>query len=204
MAAPNIPFPPPAEQHVVPLPQFASVSSSAADGTVPVTTRPMRLGEQHGCEYYFVSKSQFVTMVSEGVMVEFGEYKGHLYGTPQKDYMQENFIDYDGTAAQAIADDGGSTQGATVSSSETDGTVPVTTRPMRLGEQHGREYYFISKAQFDVMVSEGVMVEFGEYKGHLYGTSQKDFIQENFIDSNRPASQAIAGGNGYSGCCIVV
>uniref|UniRef100_A0A3B3HC35 Membrane protein, palmitoylated 4a (MAGUK p55 subfamily member 4) n=1 Tax=Oryzias latipes TaxID=8090 RepID=A0A3B3HC35_ORYLA len=51
------------------------------------------------------------------------------------------------------------------------GPVPHTTRPMREGEQMGREYHFVTKELFEYMVCNNRFVEYGENKGHLYGTS---------------------------------
>uniref|UniRef100_A0A7N6A766 Membrane protein, palmitoylated 4a (MAGUK p55 subfamily member 4) n=1 Tax=Anabas testudineus TaxID=64144 RepID=A0A7N6A766_ANATE len=51
-------------------------------------------------------------------------------------------------------------------------TCPLnTTRPIRAGEQTGREYHFVTKELFEYMACNHRFVEFGEYKGHLYGTS---------------------------------
>ncbi|KAJ0006012.1 hypothetical protein NQD34_015906 [Periophthalmus magnuspinnatus] len=57
------------------------------------------------------------------------------------------------------------------------GPVPHTTRPMRAEEQTGREYVFVSREQFDHMISNHRFVEYGEHRGHLYGTSF-DAIEE--------------------------
>ncbi|XP_052456577.1 MAGUK p55 subfamily member 4-like isoform X2 [Carassius gibelio] len=51
------------------------------------------------------------------------------------------------------------------------GAVPHTTRPPKCHEESGREYHFISREQFDTMVSNHRFIEFGELRGHLYGTS---------------------------------
>uniref|UniRef100_A0A8D3C1N6 Membrane protein, palmitoylated 4a (MAGUK p55 subfamily member 4) n=1 Tax=Scophthalmus maximus TaxID=52904 RepID=A0A8D3C1N6_SCOMX len=51
------------------------------------------------------------------------------------------------------------------------GPVPHTTRPMGAGEQTGREYHFVTKELFEYMVCNHRFVEYGEYRGHLYGTS---------------------------------
>ncbi|XP_022622987.1 MAGUK p55 subfamily member 4-like [Seriola dumerili] len=51
------------------------------------------------------------------------------------------------------------------------GPVPHTTRPISAGEQTGREYHFVTKELFEYMVCNHRFVEYGEYKGHLYGTS---------------------------------
>uniref|UniRef100_G3NYQ2 Membrane protein, palmitoylated 4a (MAGUK p55 subfamily member 4) n=1 Tax=Gasterosteus aculeatus TaxID=69293 RepID=G3NYQ2_GASAC len=57
------------------------------------------------------------------------------------------------------------------------GPVPHTTRPIRAGEETGREYHFVTKELFEYMVCNHRFVEYGEYKGHLYGTST-DAIDE--------------------------
>uniref|UniRef100_A0A672P640 MAGUK p55 scaffold protein 4 n=1 Tax=Sinocyclocheilus grahami TaxID=75366 RepID=A0A672P640_SINGR len=51
------------------------------------------------------------------------------------------------------------------------GAVPHTTRPPKCHEGSGREYHFISREQFDTMVCNHRFIEFGELRGHLYGTS---------------------------------
>ncbi|XP_015232890.1 PREDICTED: MAGUK p55 subfamily member 4 [Cyprinodon variegatus] len=51
------------------------------------------------------------------------------------------------------------------------GAIPHTTRSPRGYEESGREYYFISREIFDNMVYNNRFLEFGEYKGNLYGTS---------------------------------
>lgn len=42
---------------------------------------------------------------------------------------------------------------------------------MRLGEKNGREYYFVSRELLEKEIEAGKFIEFGEYKGNLYGTS---------------------------------
>uniref|UniRef100_A0A3B5MJB0 Uncharacterized protein n=1 Tax=Xiphophorus couchianus TaxID=32473 RepID=A0A3B5MJB0_9TELE len=51
------------------------------------------------------------------------------------------------------------------------GPVPHTTRPIKEGEQAGREYHFVTKELFEYMVCNHRFVEYGESKSHLYGTS---------------------------------
>uniref|UniRef100_A0A3Q3BBR5 MAGUK p55 subfamily member 4-like n=1 Tax=Kryptolebias marmoratus TaxID=37003 RepID=A0A3Q3BBR5_KRYMA len=51
------------------------------------------------------------------------------------------------------------------------GPVPHTTRPIKEGEQTGRDYHFVTKELFEYMVCNHRFVEYGENKGHLYGTS---------------------------------
>ncbi|KAJ6643341.1 MAGUK p55 subfamily member 7 [Pseudolycoriella hygida] len=49
--------------------------------------------------------------------------------------------------------------------------VPYTTRPIRHGEVAGREYIFVSREKVEADIADGKFIEFGKYKGHLYGTS---------------------------------
>uniref|UniRef100_A0A8C4WM60 MAGUK p55 scaffold protein 4 n=1 Tax=Gopherus evgoodei TaxID=1825980 RepID=A0A8C4WM60_9SAUR len=49
--------------------------------------------------------------------------------------------------------------------------VPHTTRAQKSYEENGREYHYVSKETFENMVYSHRMLEHGEYKGHLYGTS---------------------------------
>ena len=52
-------------------------------------------------------------------------------------------------------------------------SVSHTTRPPRGQEKDGREYFFISPAEFDAMVLADGFVEWAEVHGHRYGTSRK-------------------------------
>lgn len=49
--------------------------------------------------------------------------------------------------------------------------VPYTSRAPRLGEQEGREYYFETKDALYEMIRNQEMVEWGEHKNQIYGTS---------------------------------
>ncbi|XP_029304957.1 MAGUK p55 subfamily member 4 [Cottoperca gobio] len=51
------------------------------------------------------------------------------------------------------------------------GALPHTTRAPRGYEEAGREYNFISRELFDHMIYNNRFLEYGEYKGSLYGTS---------------------------------
>uniref|UniRef100_E7ET46 MAGUK p55 subfamily member 4 n=1 Tax=Homo sapiens TaxID=9606 RepID=E7ET46_HUMAN len=49
--------------------------------------------------------------------------------------------------------------------------VPHTTRTKKSYEMNGREYHYVSKETFENLIYSHRMLEYGEYKGHLYGTS---------------------------------
>ncbi|KAE8321034.1 P-loop containing nucleoside triphosphate hydrolase protein [Aspergillus sergii] len=50
-------------------------------------------------------------------------------------------------------------------------SVSHTTRAPRPGEQHGREYYFTTKADFLDLVSKNGFIEHAQFGGNHYGTS---------------------------------
>jgi len=55
---------------------------NAIEFSISATTRPPRAGEEHGREYYFHTREEFETMISEGAMLEHAEVFGNLYGSP--------------------------------------------------------------------------------------------------------------------------
>ncbi len=52
-------------------------------------------------------------------------------------------------------------------------SVSHTTRAPRGQEKHGREYFFVSDAEFDAMVQADAFVEWAHVHSHRYGTSKK-------------------------------
>ncbi|MFC5742762.1 guanylate kinase [Dyella tabacisoli] len=50
-------------------------------------------------------------------------------------------------------------------------SVSHTTRPPRSGEEYGRHYYFVERAEFEREIAEGIFLEHAEVHGNLYGTS---------------------------------
>jgi guanylate kinase len=52
-------------------------------------------------------------------------------------------------------------------------SVSHTTRAPRGQEKHGREYFFVSDAEFDAMVQAKSFVEWAHVHNHRYGTSKK-------------------------------
>ena len=51
--------------------------------SVSATTRSPRPGEEHGKQYYFLSREEFQELVEKGSMLEHAEYVGNFYGTPK-------------------------------------------------------------------------------------------------------------------------
>lgn len=54
-------------------------------------------------------------------------------------------------------------------------SVSCTTRPMRAGEEEGRDYFFMTHEAFEAKKNRGDFLESAKVFGHWYGTS-KDFI----------------------------
>ena len=53
--------------------------------------------------------------------------------------------------------------------------VSATTRPRRPGEQEGRDYWFVSDAEFDRMIADDELLEWVSYvSGHRYGTPRAE------------------------------
>ena len=49
-------------------------------------------------------------------------------------------------------------------------SVSMTTRGMRPGEVNGREYYFVSRDEFDQNIAKDNLLEWAEFVGNRYGT----------------------------------
>ncbi|KAI9756355.1 MAG: guanylate kinase [Lichina confinis] len=50
-------------------------------------------------------------------------------------------------------------------------SVSHTTRSPRPGEEHGREYHFVSKDDFRRLIDDGAFIEHAQFSGNFYGTS---------------------------------
>lgn len=57
-------------------------------------------------------------------------------------------------------------------------SVSATTRAPREGEEHGKHYYFIDKAEFERRIGSDMMLEWAEYCGNYYGTPGRE-VSEN-------------------------
>ena len=56
-------------------------------------------------------------------------------------------------------------------------SVSCTTRAPRVGETHGKEYYFLTKEDFLHRISENDFLEYDEHFGNYYGTP-KSFVKK--------------------------
>ncbi|GIP51906.1 MULTISPECIES: guanylate kinase [Paenibacillus] len=56
--------------------------------SVSATTRGPRLGEEHGVNYFFKSREQFLEMIEKDQLLEHAEYVGNYYGTP-RDFVEQ-------------------------------------------------------------------------------------------------------------------
>lgn len=55
-------------------------------------------------------------------------------------------------------------------------SVSHTTRPKRDGETAGREYHFVSAAEFETMARHGDFLEHNEVHGNFYGTAKAEVL----------------------------
>jgi guanylate kinase len=53
-------------------------------------------------------------------------------------------------------------------------SVSATTRPMRTGEVHGKDYFFLSKQEFEECKHRSDLVEWEEIYGNFYGTLKSE------------------------------
>ncbi len=52
-------------------------------------------------------------------------------------------------------------------------SISATTRLPRPGEVDGRDYYFVSRSQFEQMIAQSQLLEWAEYTGNYYGTPRQ-------------------------------
>ena len=67
--------------------------------------------------------------------------------------------------------------------------ITATSRPMRSGEQAGRDYYFFSKEEFEKLIKDGLILEYSyiENRDTYYGTYKPDFekkMNDGYIIAN--------------------
>ncbi len=55
-------------------------------------------------------------------------------------------------------------------------SISMTSRGMRAGEENGREYFFVSREEFEAAIEAGKLLEHAEYCGNYYGTP-KEYVE---------------------------
>ena len=84
------------------------------------------------------------TMADRGILVVVSGFSGAGKGTLMKRLMEK----YDNYAL----------------------SVSATTRAPRPGEEHGREYFFHTKKEFEELILEDALIEYAQYVDNYYGT----------------------------------
>ena len=56
-------------------------------------------------------------------------------------------------------------------------SISATTRSPREGEVDGREYFFVSKDEFEKMIAKGELIEYARYVENYYGTP-RDYVEK--------------------------
>lgn len=62
-------------------------------------------------------------------------------------------------------------------------SVSATTRKPRSGEEHGREYFFLTRDEFESMIKSNQFIEWAEYVGNYYGTP-KEYVKKELQSGN--------------------
>ena len=64
-----------------------------------------------------------------------------------------------------------------------DFSISYTTLPPRGSEQHGKEYFFVTKEEFEAMIAAGEFLEYANVFGNYYGTARR-FLKQTETSSN--------------------
>jgi len=56
-------------------------------------------------------------------------------------------------------------------------SISTTTRPKRPGEVDGKDYFFVSREEFEKEIAEGMFLEWAEVHGNYYGTSLRPVME---------------------------
>ena len=57
-------------------------------------------------------------------------------------------------------------------------SVSFTTRERRVGETHGKDYFFVSRAEFERLIEQGEFLEYATVHENFYGTSLNQIKKE--------------------------
>jgi len=53
-------------------------------------------------------------------------------------------------------------------------SVSATTRPKRIAEEQGRDYYFLARSEFEQLIRDKALAEYEEIYGNYYGTLRSE------------------------------
>lgn len=56
-------------------------------------------------------------------------------------------------------------------------SISATTRAPRQGEKDGKDYFFVSREQFEQMIENGELIEYAQYVENYYGTP-RNYVEE--------------------------
>ena len=59
--------------------------------------------------------------------------------------------------------------------------ITTTTRPMRVHEVDGRDYFFVSKDKFNQLIKEDKFVEYTNYNGNYYGSTKDQIANDRVV-----------------------
>lgn len=57
-------------------------------------------------------------------------------------------------------------------------SISATTRQPREGEEHGREYFFLTREAFEQLIAEDALIEHACYVGNYYGTPKSYVLEQ--------------------------
>ena len=57
-------------------------------------------------------------------------------------------------------------------------SISITTRQPREGEQNGRDYFFVTREEFEKNIAEGNLLEYADVFGNLYGTPKDAVVRQ--------------------------
>lgn len=90
-------------------------------------------------------------MKSKGILIVVSGFSGAGKGTLMKKLVEE----YEGYAL----------------------SISATTRDPRPGEEDGREYFFLTREEFEQRIADDALIEYAQYCGNYYGTP-KDYVEK--------------------------
>ncbi|XP_059088395.1 MAGUK p55 subfamily member 7-like isoform X1 [Tigriopus californicus] len=61
--------------------RLLAIDLTRFSSVIPHTSRPPKMGEIHGMDYYFDTRSKMLADIASGLYLEHGEFKGNIYGT---------------------------------------------------------------------------------------------------------------------------